>query len=196
MKRFNALPLLIALCSLIISGCTQGYVVHELEVTYHGWNEGYGKFDYVVNGADVKSFKVIDDIYAKDKNQAYAYGAHLIGSDSDSFGVFMTEIAYDKNRCYYGGEYIHANHPKDIRSEYIKTNGTVIYRIWRDDGTPYDQVIPNADVESFKVLSFGYSEDKNYVYFASYGVTQTKYDVATFTIVNPCFVKDKNSVKK
>jgi hypothetical protein len=195
MKRLTVLSLLIIICAPIISGCTQGYVIHDQEVTYHGWNEGYGKFNYVVNGADVRSFKVIDDIYAKDKNQAYAYGSRLIGSDPDSFGVFMTEIAYDKNRCYYGDEYTHANHPKDIRSEYIKTNDTVVYRIWRDDGTPYDQIIPNADAASFKALSYGYSEDKNNVYFASYGVTKLKYDVATFTIVNPCFIKDKNSAK-
>lgn len=57
-----------------------------------------------VTEIDLKSFKIIDDIYAKDKNSAFYKGKRINFSNSESFEVINENLSFDDKRIYYLGE--------------------------------------------------------------------------------------------
>lgn len=181
------------LCALALSGCSQGYVVRDEQVYFHGWNEGAGRFEHVVSGADVKSFQVIDDFFAKDRIQAYAYGWPLLNSDPGTFQVLAPEKAHDKKACYIGSpgwSDPSKQKPSGFIEAYLISNNQVVFRYWREDGNPRESVVSDADIGTFEALSFGYAKDKNRVFWRGRPIAGV--DVSTFTVINACDTRDKN----
>jgi hypothetical protein len=183
------------LCAVIGSGCSQGYVVRDESVYFHGWNEGHGRFEHEVSGADIGSFQTLDDFFAKDNHRAYAYGWEIQGADPTSFKVLRRETAADKNSCYRGTpSQIPESRlkPFHFAEGYVIGSGNVSWHFWRGDGSPYEYVIKGADVATFNSLEFGFAVDKDRAYWRGQPIVGV--DVATLTVMNACDLKDKNGL--
>jgi hypothetical protein len=158
-------------------------------------NNGY--YTKVLSGADVKTFKILEDGYAKDKNSGYYAGERLSYDDdgiikkihfknfaSDSFKVLGNGYAKDKNSGYYMGE----------RFSY-----------YYDDDKRKDIPFKSFLADSFEVLKDGYAKDKNSVYYEGVrlyyygdnkkkGIPLNKFSVDSFEVLKDGYAKDKNSV--
>lgn len=53
-----------------------------------------------LNEADLKSFKIISDEFAKDKNYVYRHGIKIKKADINSFKVLNWPFSKDKNNVY------------------------------------------------------------------------------------------------
>lgn len=183
---------IILFLAVILDGCTQGYIKRNNEITFHGWNEAHGSFEHVVQGADFNSFIIIDDYFAKDKNQAYAYGWPLKGSDPATFEVLGNERSRDKDWEYWGWDNRVKVKPKDFTTEYRRKDDYIIFHGWSSNG-PYDYKLKDVDYASFSSIGRDYAKDKKRAYFE--GLPINGVDVGTFVVLavtNDPWAKDKN----
>ncbi len=146
-----------------------------------------------VSGADANSFKVLNEVYAVDKNSAYYYLQSINAADPATFQVINQFFAKDKNRVYLGDQPINAN-PKDfkiiskISSSWLTkyfgvSEGKVILAVTSDKRIrnwnilqgrmPFDDKVHQIDIATFEVLTYEkpgqsveniYAKDANYVY--------------------------------
>ncbi len=74
--------------------------------TLHAINQDYvadhENVYYSLGGADPKTFRLLDQDYARDKNTIFYHGRRLSQVDPDSF-VVQNEIARDKNSVFFDG---------------------------------------------------------------------------------------------
>lgn len=120
---------------------------------------------------DVDTFIFLGDVYAKDKNMAYAlttYGGVDTRDTVDlaTFEAIAGKYAKDTNNIYYRN----FSGIKEIESADIDT-----FAVLMEEGKGYAQdiekiyygsiVIPEADLLSFEILGGNYSKDAEYVYF-------------------------------
>ena len=115
--------------------------------------------------ADIASFKVLSEEYAKDKNQVYYRGVKQTHVDAQSFSVAQS-IPKDKSHVYSNN----------------------------DAGYPYKlEIIVDADPQSFTYLynSFKWGKDKQY-YFMNSKKIQVDYN--SFKIINLNLYYDKDSI--
>lgn len=96
---------LLVLFVLFLSGCKLGYVKEADGIYYNTWNEGNGRHSYKLM-ADRKTFKVLKNSYAKDKDSVYYGGGTIVGADPATFKSLGSFYASDKNSGYYGSDKI------------------------------------------------------------------------------------------
>lgn len=134
-----------------------------------------GSFDQegcsVIWGADHETFKVINKSWAKDKNKAY-YNNHRgkvisFKVDGDTFEL-IDKVSYDK-------------------------------KVVKDKNNVYcvDNIVENADTNTFQSLGSNYFKDKNNVYYdicSNDGVTIKKADAKSFEVLEYDYAKDKDNV--
>ncbi len=70
------------------------YILNKDKVFYAGEQ---------VKGADMRTFKILNEYYAKDKNVVYYLGAKLGTTDTASFEVLNAGYARDKSSFYVNG---------------------------------------------------------------------------------------------
>ena len=132
--------------------------------------------DLPIEGADAKSFQVLNDNYAKDKNQVY-YGdtyrkgqeyymmkhsrLRVLHADAATFRYLDFDYSQDKSSVFYEGV---AFPVKDIATfqlidrEYARDRVTAYY---------HQQPIPGSDGSSFTALGRGYSKDTRQVFYST-----------------------------
>lgn len=135
---------------------------------YYGADKNHIFINYkILEGADRKSFQLLDTYYDRDKDSIFYHGEKLEGSDADSFIFyplshqtytryenFLPGYAIDKNQAYYNFK-----------------------------------PIENVDIASFQLVKGYYAKDKNHVYFQ--GEIIPLIDPETFIYVNqPLFRHD------
>ncbi|WP_340003745.1 DKNYY domain-containing protein [Paenibacillus sp. FSL K6-0276] len=149
MKKKKQLVIIgIVICSLIISlycfynSFKPGYVFENGTWNYVSYNEAVGRrvSPIKVNKDEFKVLKYSD--FARDNNSVYFKNHKMEGSDPESFKIIST-----KGRYHYA---------KDKNIVYIYVS---------DDWLIFKVI--NADPESFKVLEYPYSKDKNDAYCGS-----------------------------
>ncbi|MBT4277421.1 DKNYY domain-containing protein [Candidatus Falkowbacteria bacterium] len=96
----------------------------------------------LLTDADANSFKILNDVYAKDNNNAYIRVDKVDNIDLATFIVLEGYYAKDKNKVYLAKPVLTGNMSANL--------------------TP--GIIEAADPNTFKVLPFDYSKDKNNVY--------------------------------
>ena len=141
------------------------YVKKDNEIYYK-----YGKEDnsgFKVENVDLKTFKILNDKYAKDDKSVYFLGNKSFEDvDSKTFEVLPNNYSKDKNNVYSPiNEWIqkiNGANPKTIKvlsQYYSKDDKNVFYNS--------DKIL-NADVNSFVVLEGDHShaKDKNSVYYS------------------------------
>ncbi|WP_435308138.1 DKNYY domain-containing protein [Sebaldella termitidis] len=129
------------------------------------------KYYSVFQTADAKTFSVINDLLAKDKNNVYYItrwkNIPLKDADPKTFEYIGESYPFvyvrDKKRVYA-----------------VEKLGDPIY------------IIKNADPATFMVLKENYSKDKNHVYFQEKPAKGI--DVKTFEVLGYFHVKDKNNI--
>ncbi|MEZ4804716.1 MAG: DKNYY domain-containing protein [Bacteroidia bacterium] len=216
----------------ILTGCS-GYVVEDEGVYYKDWNEARGSSKRLLKDLDPKTFEVLDDDdYGKDFKFVYYHGNPIIGADPKTFKVVGDQYAIDKNRAYYAGLAIETSSSKgfkiidsyyscDNKDYYYTTkplhvcstkdfkifpnpNNESEYQRWATDGCYYYYMnfkIPSDDYKNVTLFkgSHGFAKDKSWVYcmdrkinFDAEGnkIIDTV-DVATFTVTNYLDCRDK-----
>tara|TARA_R110002033_G_scaffold126900_3_gene168538 strand:- start:1801 stop:3114 length:1314 start_codon:yes stop_codon:yes gene_type:complete len=92
-----------------------------------------------IEGADLNTFEVIDESYAKDINYIYYDGKPVAGADPKSVVLVTSEI-----------------NTSSVNSGYLISGGKVFC---------YGKIIEGADPESFSYLLGSYAMDKDYLYY-------------------------------
>ena len=141
------------------------YVKRNNEIYYRFSKED--DIEIKVENADLNTFKILNDKYAKDKNSAYFFGNKSFKDvDVKTFQVLPNYYSKDKNNVYRPiNEWIHkidGANPKTIKvlsQYYSKDDKNVFYNS--------DKIL-NADINSFVVLEGDHShaKDKNSVYYS------------------------------
>lgn len=173
--------------------------------------------DGVLTEADVKTFRVISDQYAKDKSTVYYRGMKIDGADSETFEYLCAaneyrngsrvqrgEFAKDKNRIYHDVNYFEDFNPSRFAfvgeecGSYL-TDGKHVYSIFYDFHSstkgfqsrpiPY---LPDVDPDSFEVLDENYSRDNRRVFYR--GTYVLGIEKGTFTILDYNYAKDASTV--
>lgn len=155
--------------------------------------------------ADIESFEVIDEFFAKDKNTVYFRDSSIFKVDIKSFIPIARGISRDKDKVYkfqYELEGIDTdtvkvfkNKKNEILNVYLKDkNG--IYFSTISMGVPILIKIEKADYESFIELHSGYAQDKKNIYYKG---EKIKANPKTFMIIEDKrdinhYSKDKDNV--
>jgi len=170
---------------------------------------------YLTKSPDLKSFKILNENFAKDKDTIYYKEYDILEADINSFEILDEEkvdnvdkrtfedlgggFGRDKNWIYSGKmklRNIDRESFEHIGDGYIKDkNG--IYRdaevIFYDSDDSYNiSKLENVDKESFENIGEGYSKDKNNIYYNNEKFKNI--DVKTFQLIGNGFSKDKNNV--
>jgi len=126
------------------------------------------KWSNVFENADPKTFKILNEAYATDKNHVYKYADILPEFDVKSFKVLSFTpwgtISIDKNGLYYDKikiKDINVAKLKVLSNDYFKDDKNVYYKSFK---------IANADAKTFHLLKDenenpAIAVDANYVYW-------------------------------
>ena len=168
------------------------YVKKNNEI-YYRHSEGEG-VELKVENVDLGTFKILNDKYAKDAKNVYFSGNKTFEDvDSKTFEVLPNYYSKDKNGVYRPiNEWIHK-----INGANPKTIKVLSQFYSKDDKNVFhdEDIIPNADVNSFVVLNgiSGHAKDKNSVYF--WGQKIEGANVKTFKVIsNGSYAKDDKNV--
>ncbi len=158
-----------------------GYVIKANNIFYEYEYDGDIICDSLEGIADIKTFEIINDSHAKDKNNVW-FEAHIIkGADIKTFTVFLENGYYyskDKNYVYKNAEalpYAKPNTFEWLEYKYSKDKYHVYFE---------DKLVNLAKPQSFKCISNGngYAKDDEHVFYQ--GELMEDIDVKTFTIKN------------
>ncbi len=142
-----------------------------------------------VNNADPKTFKLLNEAYSKDNNNAFYYRTEIPNTDIRTFTVLNEIYAKDKNAVYYKNSILQGADPSTfslvgyVTSNYAKDKSSVFF---------YETPILNADPETFVLLADGYAKDKNHVYLQEVIIIGA--DPHTFKVLEGYYAKDKYDV--
>ena len=148
----------------------------EKEVPFQQKGGAWYYRDLPIEGADAKSFQVLNDNYAKDKNQVY-YGdtyrkgqeyymvkhsrLRVLHADAATFRYLNYDYSQDKSSVFYEGV---AFPVKDLATfELIDRS----YARDRVTGYYHQRPIPGSDGSTFAMLSHGYSKDARNVFYST-----------------------------
>ncbi|MDD2870634.1 MAG: DKNYY domain-containing protein [Candidatus Gracilibacteria bacterium] len=153
-------------------------------------------YDTKIEGADSRTFEIIDNTYTKDKNNAYRNGYKIDGIFINSFEIIDSSYCKDSNYIYYHSKKIFGSDSKSfklLKNGYSKDINNVY-----NDG----KIVEGFDAKTFKLLDYGYKKDKNFVYNnyndkISYFDGNENYNLipnSSFKIINKNFAKDKKNL--
>ncbi len=202
MKKTIFLTLLLLSTSFAFAGSSYAYDIKE-DGVYCG--------SELVKEANLEEIEIINDTYAKDKNNVYYCDAYwseyeiIENGDVETFTMINDTYAKDKNNVYYEDCWtyycdlnitdINPDFFKDLGQGFVKDNKNVYYGSRKHE---------ELDVDTFKFLNDSYygdfAKDKNSVYYIQYfrgGVRINvceECDVNTFERINNYYSKDKDNV--
>lgn len=167
--------------------------------------------NFVIIGADLFTFSVLNHGYAKDKNSAYFKGEKIIGADLSSFKIIESSsssffAAKDKENVFVQNTKISKADPDTF--EYLNEREIYVWMkdknyVWtmlRNDPDSIE-LIEGADSETFKLIptltsqnvsgNEHYALDKNHAYFLNKIIEES--DPKTFQPLSIFISKDKNN---
>jgi hypothetical protein len=175
-----------------------------MALEYHYYTYGNDLYHYdnkkfmKIEGADAKTFRVLDDHYAKDKSRVYYDGSKILeGADAETFvildGHYKNRYTKDKNRVYFNDSVL----PDVDAPSFAVANPSYSSAFTKDKNTIYinNKKVENSDPGTFEHMETYYFRDKNTVYF-SYGndIRIIDADSATFIPLGNDYAKDKSRV--
>ena len=156
---------------------------------------GAESYDNVVNGADAKTFSIIqtgdDLILAKDRNHIYTGALKLSSVTPNSFKYLGNSFCSDKNSIFYFNNTIHdvVSIPRADRKSFVvdliapwATDNSRAY--WKSESVKID------DLSNFKIISRTWAKDNSNYYYCG-GIVDS-IDYGSFKIINEFEAKDKN----
>jgi hypothetical protein len=185
-KMKNAFPIL---ALLLLTGC-QGYKVENGKWSLIQHNEGVGRMVTQVEGADLNSFKPLNNEYAKDSKQVYWETLVIKGADPNTFVCLGQLYAKDKEKVFWREREING---ADSDSFQIVDGAN----LWSKDKKDfYFGEIPLGviDVASFKIINNGWAKDDKAYYavpqFSKKGKVDCDYP--TMKVLSELYAVDKN----
>ena len=117
----------------------------------------YGVYGVQTMDVDIKTFKILNFYYSKDKKNVYYEDKKLETLDPKTFEVIDYSYGKDKNGVYY------IDYPLDLDINHIKTEADII-----TDGkkTYYDnKELKGINQQEWENLGGGYSKDRDSIYY-------------------------------
>ncbi len=174
----------------------------------------------IMNEADVQTFQILDEIFARDKSRVYFDGVPIPNADAPSFQLLTVSFfAKDKNHVYEADK-IFSDDPahfeflndrfnlsRDSQAVYwgkkiISTDPTHFVIIAIDNNSIFtkDQKtvqlngnpIPDANPQTFKHLQDVYARDDQHIFHLYKTIADA--DIDTFTIIEPEYSRDARHV--
>lgn len=185
--------------------------VFYLEINYHLKHS----VPTLLFDADYPSFKNLNEFYGKDNKNVFFKSIPILEADVKTFELINNQLAKDKNNYYYNGNKIECDYQsfetiEDYKIFYKDKNTLFSVREVREGkvGMRYEIIttlvaIKKSSPKTFKIISSVWAKDDNLVYV--YGEPFKKADVNTFEYLHikshHDWAKDKNhlynsSVKK
>ena len=133
----------VGLVALLLTGCA-GYQHKANGWAWTYWDEGTGRHELPVDGADAGTFSAINQEYAKDKTFVYYRATRVPNASVSTFHLLAAEYWADEARVFLRGYDIEGAKPKSF----------IVFHesIWSRDATHvfYDGLsVPEADPNSF-----------------------------------------------
>jgi len=179
------------LITILLSGCSTGYVVNIDKVEFEHWNTGHGQQSFEVVGADAKTFEVLPAYYAKDNNHVWYRGMFIKGVDTASFETLARGYAKDRNHAYLNGELIEGAKGASFK---------VLKRYYAIDDTHLflrvgiQKPIKPCDIESIRVIDVkGLRALDDKCYYIGLKIVPIK-DRATLKILPHLYAVDRYNV--
>jgi len=199
------------------SGCGGGYRRTAAGITYLGWNESEGMFEYLIPGADPASFKALDKLYARDTDRVYFAGHVVTEAEPDSFvllggvygrdrlHVFLKETVVtgadpttfqvlDQN-LFWGRDATHVFFGPTAEPAVDAAHFRIVRPHWGCDGRAYYTDIGvgishrvEADYASLQILNTHYAKDRREAFYGVEPIPGA--DVATFVVVDDITARD------
>lgn len=181
---------------LLFSSCTGKKVDAKSEYYYYSWNKkkiyfqhihtrgGFfpiptGEISKIELDADVKTFTVLDDVIAKDKNHVFCWAVKDEVADAPTFCQISSHLFKDKNHVFFFGKKLNVIEGADPETymlyiDCVEPGASAYYLnesgLAKDkNGYFFNYNRIDVDTATFKVLSkFAYGAfDKNFVYAIS-----------------------------
>ena len=93
----------LAIVAILVAGCSgPHYEKVDGEWKWVTWNEAHGTVHWELEGVHNKTFQVIDENYAKDKNQVYLQNYVVEGANPKTFRVLDVPYATDGTFVFCG----------------------------------------------------------------------------------------------
>jgi len=137
------------------------YRIKNGEWKYLGNRISNGKVSSIpvkVKNADLESFKILNHLYAKDKNNVYFQNKKIISADLKTFSLIDDLNAKDKNHAYFLGESLYGIEPENFFSigNGYTTDGKQVYYGGKH--------VYEADHNSFQSFAIGRAFDVNHIF--------------------------------
>lgn len=125
---------------------------------------------YLTKSPDLKSFKILNENFAKDKDTIYYKEYDILEADINSFEILDEDTGKDKNYIYLYGEtvrYENSGEPVDMKKVtfYENSKGKMYYFRNKNDiyvmQGMYAEKVNNVDKRTFEDLGGGFGRDKN-----------------------------------
>lgn len=168
-KSHRGSPAILLVCIFPLIGCGVGYKVDKSndKVVWVTWDEGNGRREWPVDGADAKTFEVMplrtrtdSNCFGKYKNHVYFAATRIEGADPSSFRE-------------YGTDY------RDDKSVFLWIDGNI-------------KQLPDSDPESFmRIDELFWSRDSKQVFFLDRGFVPR--DLATFELLEGLWARDRKA---
>lgn len=169
----------------------------------------------IIPNADHKTFMPLNDFYSKDAKTIF-YVTLPIAADVESFEVIKDKFAKDKNGFWYNGYFVKESIDV-VTFEIVQLEmGVFIYSFVKDKNKIFSTqrgkrigkykgysdllvLLKNSDPETFTIINHIWAKDKNNVY--CYGQIWNAMDATSFEYLftskennDVSFVKDKNTI--
>jgi len=164
------------------------------------WKEdGYYYFDgqiYFNNESpifdlDIKTFEVLGEGFAKDKNFAYYRANRIWFADADTFEYLGYKYSIDSHSVYYDGQIIEGVDPENF--DYLNhfcAKDTGVHVIYCEG-----EVEKSIDYNSFEILNQKYVRDKNFVYVLYVNLKKLDHvDRDSFRVILGPYGRDKKQL--
>lgn len=193
-------PIGIAL-TLALSGCGVGYNVDTSSntVTWATWDEGNGRCEWPVVGADARTFRVMPirsntgrQEFGRDKAHVYRESRRIEGADPDSFRAFGPRL-YRDDKSVFRSVYLHGTGRDAQTPGHPSASPFAIVQLQDSDPDSFRELDPTwsrdakrvfcetrgfvpSDIDSFKILAHNWAADRHAVYYANRKITQADRD--------------------
>lgn len=146
----------------------------------------------IVEHADPETVVLLDYAYLKDKNNVFYYGALMNDVDFETFETIRTHYAKDKNHVYKGADIIVDADPETFIFM-GEINTIPEYAVDKNTAFYRGESIPDSEGISFQLLNDHYSKDKGNVYYESIIIEGA--DSASFELLdNDSYAKDSKYI--
>ena len=156
---------------------------------------------YLTKSPDLKSFKILNENFAKDKDTIYYKEYDILEADINSFEILDEDTGKDKNYIYLYGEtvrYENSGEPVDMKKVTFYENSKSKMYYFRNKNDIYvmegiyAEKVDNVDKRTFEDLGGGFGRDKNWIYSGKMKLRNI--DRESFENIGDGYIKDKNGI--